>query len=78
VDAGIRGRKRLKEGLTQMDTAQEQAILDWRPRAEINSIGSHRPIKSRPATLPLSHTVGRLAQQRVLKVYQIKDCMNYA
>jgi hypothetical protein len=35
------GRKRLQKGLAQMDAAQEQAILDWRPRPEINSIGSH-------------------------------------
>lgn len=35
------GRGRLKEGLAQLDAAQEQAILDWRPRPEVNSIGSH-------------------------------------
>jgi uncharacterized damage-inducible protein DinB len=35
------GRRRLKEGLAQMDATQEQALLDWRPRPEVNSIGSH-------------------------------------
>jgi hypothetical protein len=35
------GRRRLKRGLAQLDTAPEQTILDWRPRPEINSIGSH-------------------------------------
>lgn len=34
------GRSRLKEGLAQLDAAQEQAILDWRPRSGVNSIGS--------------------------------------
>jgi hypothetical protein len=34
------GRGRLKEGLAQLDAAQEQAILDWRPRPGVNSIGN--------------------------------------
>ncbi len=34
------GRNRLKEGLAQLDAAQEQAILDWQPHPEVNSIGS--------------------------------------
>ena len=34
------GRRRLKQGLAEMDTTQEQAILDWRPRPGVNSIGT--------------------------------------
>jgi uncharacterized damage-inducible protein DinB len=34
------GRGRLKKGLAEMDAAQEQAVLDWRPRLGVNSIGT--------------------------------------
>jgi len=34
------GRGRLKQGLAEMDATQEQAILDWRPRPGISSIGT--------------------------------------
>ena len=34
------GRRRLKQGLAKIDATQEQAILDWRQRPEVNSIGA--------------------------------------
>ena len=34
------GRERLKHGLAEIEAGQEQAIVDWCPRPETNSIGT--------------------------------------